>query len=256
MLLSTAALMFHGGLTHLFNDYTDYQTGTDARSPAILSGGSRVIQNGILGPEAVWQLGKWLAIIFLAAAVVMILLSRYDFTIFLLTGVWAAASYSLPPFRFSYRPFLGEWLSLFPAIFVLGLAGPWLMLESIPLWAVHHALINSFVCMAWVMVHHIPDMEADQQAVPKKCTTVVWFREKFGIHFAKLPAILYFLLAAASTVWLGFDRLFPAIFVWILLAYALYVVVIVDPEDIEEVTNCEKILLVLAVVIAGVLGVF
>src|SRR5699024_3363757 len=42
LLLSFAAIMIHGGLTHLFNDYADYLSGTDELSPAILSGGSRV----------------------------------------------------------------------------------------------------------------------------------------------------------------------------------------------------------------------
>src|SRR5690625_3635650 len=65
MFLSLSAIVVHGILTHLFNDYTDYLSGTDAHSPAILSGGSRVIQKGLLQPHVVWKLGKWLAIMLL-----------------------------------------------------------------------------------------------------------------------------------------------------------------------------------------------
>src|SRR5699024_117722 len=49
--LSIAAITVHGGLTHLFNDYADFLSDTDANSPAILSGGSRVIQKKLIQPE-------------------------------------------------------------------------------------------------------------------------------------------------------------------------------------------------------------
>src|SRR5699024_12042021 len=115
----------------------------------------------------VFKLGKWLSGSLLTIAVLTALLGRYDMAILIVVGVWAAVSYSLPPLQLSYRPFLGEWLSLFPSILFLGLAGPWLMLNQIPMWAVQNAVINALICMAWVMVHHIPDLEADQKAEPK-----------------------------------------------------------------------------------------
>src|SRR5699024_7017878 len=69
--LGAAALTFQGILTHLFNDYTDYLSGTDQHSPAILSGGSRVIQKGLIRPHRMWQIGKWLAIGLLVIALLM-----------------------------------------------------------------------------------------------------------------------------------------------------------------------------------------
>src|SRR5699024_10315236 len=177
--LSIAAITVHGGLTHLFNDYADFLSDTDANSPAILSGGSRVIQNKLIHPDSVFNIVKWIAINLLMIAGVMAVLHRYDLTILIVVGVCAAYSYSLPPLQLSYRPFFGEWLSLFPAIFFLGLADPWIALDTIPLWAYQNALVNAFVCMGWVMVHHIPDIKSDQMATPIKRTSVVWFVEKF-----------------------------------------------------------------------------
>src|SRR5699024_1353875 len=171
--LSVGALMIHGLLTHLFNDYTDFKTGTDAHSPAILSGGSRVIQKGLISPKAILKLGIWLSVGLLAIAVIMLLINRYELTILILVVVWAAASYSLPPLLLSYRSFLGAWLSLFSSIFFIGLVGPWLIFYTIPVWAFQKALIIARVCMAWVMVHHIPDSYADRMANPVKQTTVV-----------------------------------------------------------------------------------
>src|SRR5690625_450625 len=134
--LSVGALMIHGLLTHLFNDYTDFKTGTDAHSPAILSGGSRVIQKGLISPKTILKLGIWISVGLLSIAIFMLLINRYELTILILMGLWGATSYSLPPFLLSYRPFLGEWLSLFPSIFFIGLAGPWLILDTVPLWAI------------------------------------------------------------------------------------------------------------------------
>src|SRR5699024_5744265 len=130
----------------------------------------------------------------LSLVVFLFVTAHSSFAALLLIGIWAAVSYSLSPLQLSYRPFLGDWLSLFPAMFFLGIAGPWLLLDPLPEWAVQNATINALVCMGWVMVHHIPDIEADQQAAPVKRTSVVWFVDQFGLTFARAPAFLYFLL--------------------------------------------------------------
>lgn len=254
--LSIAAIVVHGLLTHLFNDYADFLTGTDEHSPAILSGGSRVIQKGIMQPDLVWKIGKWLALSLLGIAVVVAIIGRYELTILIIIGVWSAVSYSLPPLRLSYRPFIGEWFSLFPAIFLLGVAAPWIILDSIPLWAYQNAVINAFICMGWVMVHHIPDVEADRQAVPKKRTSVVWFVERFGMEFARVPAFLYFLFAGLCAIWVGTERWMTALVIAVFLLYALFLIVKMNPRDFKQVTNVEKLLLLLAIIIAIVLGLY
>lgn len=256
LLLSFAAIMIHGGLTHLFNDYADYLSGTDELSPAILSGGSRVIQKKLLKPESVYKIGKWISISLIIIAVIMAIFNRLELTILILVGVWAAYSYSLPPLRLSYRPFVGEWLSLFPAIFFLGLAGPWIILETIPLWAYQNATINALVCMGWVMVHHIPDIKADQNAKPMKKTSIVWFVNKFGMKTANIPALMYYTMALIYSFWLLSDRLLAGIIVILLLFIALIFIRKMKVNEINQVTHVEKTLLLLAVFIAIVLGIF
>ena len=256
IMLTIGAFIIHGVLTHAFNDYADYHSGTDDYSPAILSGGSRVIQKGMIPLQTLGQLGKWLAIVLLIIAVLFAIFAQYELTILLLIGVWAAASYSLPPLRLSYRPFLGEWLSLFPAILFLGFAGPWIILGSIPLWAMQNAVINAFFCLAWVMVHHIPDLEADKQAVPMKRTSVVWFTNKFGLYYARIPALLYLLAAGLCALWIGTDRIWATISLVITIVIAVFFVMKVNVADHQQVTFCEKILLLLAMVTAVSLGIF
>lgn len=254
--LSAGAVVIHGLLTHLFNDYADFLSGTDEHSPAILSGGSRVIQKGILKPEVVWRLGRLLAILLLMAAVLLAIIGHGKISLLILVGVWAAASYSLSPLRLSYRPFLGEWLSLFPSMFLLGLAGPWLIMDVIPMWAVQNALINALVCMAWVMVHHIPDLEADQKAKPIKVTTVVWFAKKFGVNFAYFPALFYLMLAGLVPIWLAFTRLTAAFLLIVLISFAIYLVTHLDIKNHHQVSKSEKGLLLIAMLIGLVLGIF
>lgn len=254
--LCVGAVIFQGALAHLFNDYADFSSGTDAKSPAILSGGSRVIQKGMLRPKTVLQIGKWLAIFLFTIAVVMATFGRYDIAILMIIGIWAAVSYSLPPLQLSYRPFLGEWLSLFPSIFFIGVAGPWIMIGTIPVWAMQNAVINALVCMAWVMVHHIPDIDADRMATPIKRTSVVWFVGKLGLNWARFPAFLYLFMAGLVTIWLFPERVWAGLIVLGLLSFGLFLVIKINPKNDQQVTNNEKLLLLLAMIIAIALGIF
>ncbi|WP_246407347.1 prenyltransferase [Geomicrobium halophilum] len=223
-------------------------------SPAILSGGSRVIQTGHISFETMRKMGKWLVITLIIASFLLAVFGFPRISILLLIGVWGAASYSLSPLQFSYRPFAGDWFSLFPALFFLGIAGAWLALGHIPEWALQNATINALFCMAWVMVHHIPDIKADQQASPKKQTSVVWSAEKLGI--ARFPALLYLSLIGLSTLWLGMDRMWAAIGVLFIVGVAIFLVAKMKTEDHEQVSAIEKMLLLLAVVTAIWLGIF
>ncbi|WP_416150766.1 prenyltransferase [Salipaludibacillus sp. HK11] len=256
VILTISAFTIHGVLTHAFNDYSDYQSGTDDFSPAILSGGSRVIQKGMISLNTLWSLGKWLAIVLILIALLFAMFAQYKLTVLILIGVWAAASYSLPPLRLSYRPFLGEWLSLFPSILFLGFAGAWISLGYIPLWAMQNAVINALICLSWVMVHHIPDLEADKQAVPMKQTSVVWFATKFGLYYSRIPALLYLFIAGLSAIWLGLDRIWAAGGIVIIITFAMFLVLKMNVEDTQQVTFYEKILLLLAMITAIGLGVY
>ena len=256
LFLAFSAFMIHGVLTHAFNDYADDLSGTDVHSEGILSGGSRVIQTGVISSETLWLIGKWLAIFLLAATGLLALLAYYKLAVLLLVGIWAAASYSLPPLQLSYRPFLGEWLSLFPSILFLGVAGAWLILDPLPIWSVQNAVINALFCLAWVMVHHIPDIEGDRQAVPVKKTTVVWFADQFGRGYARYPALIYLLMTGLCAVWLGFDRIWAAGGVVLFASIGIFLVWKINPSNIPQVTAYEKILLLLAIVTALWLGIF
>ncbi|MGP4061171.1 prenyltransferase [Halobacillus sp. H74] len=255
-LLVVGAIMIHGILTHILNDYIDDQSGTDANSPAILSGGSRVIQNGLISSSTMWRLGKGLIGTLCIIVLTLLFLQYYKLAILLSIGLWGAISYSLPPLRLSYRPFIGEWLSTFPSVFFLGLAGAWLAMDTVPLWAIQNATINALFCIAWVMIHHIPDREADQQASPTKRTSVVWAVNKFGSGFSRLPALIYFGMTGLCVFWLGFDRIYAALGLAVIIIATISLIVKMDIHNHQQVSNYEKMTLVLAMVNALWLGIF
>ncbi|WP_281974753.1 prenyltransferase [Halobacillus litoralis] len=255
-LLVVGAIMIHGLLTHILNDYIDDQSGTDANSPAILSGGSRVIQTGLISSSTMWRLGKGLIVTLCIIVLTLLFFQYYKLAILLSIGLWGAISYSLPPLRLSYRPFVGEWLSTFPSVFFLGLAGAWLTMETVPLWAIQNATINALFCIAWVMIHHIPDREADQQASPTKRTSVVWAVNKFGSGFSRLPALIYFGMTGLCVFWLGFDRIYAALGLAVIIIATISLIVKMDIHNHQQVSNYEKMTLVFAMVNALWLGIF
>ncbi|MFB4168187.1 prenyltransferase [Virgibacillus sp. JSM 102003] len=256
LLLLFGAFLIHGVLTHVLNDFADYNSGTDQNSPAILSGGSRVIQTGVISASSLWLLGKWLIFSLSLIVVGLIIFGYFKVALLLAIGLWGAISYSLRPFQFSYRPFFGEWLSMFPSVFILGLAGAWLPLDAIPIWALQNALINALFCLAWVMVHHIPDREADRNASPIKKTSVVWAFERFGSAFSRLPALLYFALAGLCAVWLGADRIWAMIGALSIVGTAIFLILKMQIENHYQVSAYEKIILILAMINGVWLGIF
>ena len=255
-ILLIGAILIHGILTHTFNDLTDYKSGTDQYSPGLLSGGSRVLQTGTMSERMLIQIGRSVSVFLLLITGMFAFFGYTKFAILTLVGIWGAGSYSLKPFRFAYYPFVGEWFSLFPTMLLLGIAAPWILLDQVPIWAWQNALINAIWCMAWVMVHHIPDRQADRKAEPLKRTSVVWAEDTFGKHAAKWPALLYFVLVGLLLVWTAFTRPIGALGAALILLYSIYLIIKMNIMMVEDVTNIEKMLLLCAFVTAIWLGVF
>ncbi|WP_322923349.1 prenyltransferase [Paenibacillus campi] len=256
VVLLVGCILIHGMLTHALNDYIDHLSATDQRSPAMLSGGSRIIQEGRITPGLLYRFGLWLTGILLVLDVILLLTGQYRLAILLLVGIWGAASYSLPALRLSYYPLAGEWISTFPSALFLGLGGAWLATGEFPLWSVQNALINALYCIAWVMVHHIPDLDADRQASPVKRTSVVWCADRWGVEFSRLPALAYMLLIALCSLWLAISgRYIAAASIGIIVLLSIWWIWQMDVHNPASVTACEKKLLLLAIAGAVLLGI-
>ncbi|PBB05680.1 MULTISPECIES: prenyltransferase [Salimicrobium] len=256
VLLLTGVVLVQGILTHVLNDYTDYMSGTDAESPAILSGGSRIVQNNLVTIRTLRTIGL-LAIATVVTLIVIFFLTDYiKIASLLLIGFWSSASYSLPPVRSSYYPWAGEWVSMFPAFFFIGFAGPWLVMESLPLWAYQNALLVALFSLIWNMVHHIPDRFADENAAPAKITTVVWMKNKFGDKYSSLPALLYSILCSICAFWVFLERPIAGAGAAILSFTAIFIVLRMDVEDNEDVSREQKKLFLLTAIVGLWSGLF
>lgn len=251
-------VLVQGLLAHSINDLTDYNSKTDQYSPGILSGGSRVIQKGLLTIPQLKALILLLLFLGIFSEFLFIENDQYVLSIVMAIGIWSALSYSLPPLRLSYAPFIGEWLCAFPAMISLSLTSPLFYLHNLPDWAIENAIVHAFLSLGWLMIHHIPDCDADKTALPCKNTTVVWslhhFRNKKWA--AKLPAFFYITLAGLFVLSFFVQRPLATAGSFFIILSILYLVFHTDPDSLEKVTLTEMKVIVLTFCNAIWLGIF
>lgn len=253
--LLLGSFLIHGLLTHIVNDLADFKSGTDEHSPGVLSGGSRVVQTRQFTYRQLKLFGIVLSAVMMSAAILFFISGHIELGILTVIGIWGALSYSIKSFIFAYRPFAGEWLSLFPSMLFLGLAAPWIMLDAIPLWAWFNAAVNAVWCMAWVMVHHMPDIDADQRARPVKRTTVLYAANKWGRRAAHMPAVTYLTVVVVLAVIMTSTRELAGLVTLILSIVTILMLFDMKNSDVGAVTSVEKKMLIMAAVTAIFLGV-
>ena len=121
LLVLTISALIQGYPTHIINEIYDWKSGADRREPhGQKSGGSKVLQAKLLTIRDLWQVFfvSHVILVILLCTSVLVINSQIVYA-FIIPGYLCGLLYSLPPFRFSYRPFLGEWLGGFAGIFLL-----------------------------------------------------------------------------------------------------------------------------------------
>lgn len=256
IILAVGIFLIQGILTHAYNDLADFQSGTDQLSPAMLSGGSRVLIEEQMSLTAL----RYIAIVttFIVAFLFILAVGTesYRLAFLIAIGWFTAYSYSVKPFSFAYRPFIAEVFSLFPSIFFLTIAAPWLAFGEIPLWAVQNGIVNALWFIAWIQVSAIQDIYSDQQATPKKRTTAVYMTERFGIDKSIYAPLLYFSLIVPVAIWILVTRPIAGLLLFAFLAIAIYLVVQMNARDNHDVARRLALLLIGAGVVAVTLGLF
>lgn len=259
ILVILSGTVLHGITAHACNDLEDWRSGTDRVSPGILSGGSGIIKYGLLSE-------RQLRLVCLAGLLLPVSAGLYLSTqrgplvfVLLLVGAWSGLSYTLPPFRTSYRPLLGEWLSAFPTILCCTIGSYFILTGHVSGKVITAGVIHGFFSLGWLMQHHLPDMAADLGASPPKVTTPAYLCRKWGPGSARLAPACYFALTGLAGLWAGTFRN-PVFLIAIPpAAFCIYLTAATDPLDVASITAREKMMVLLtsghAAVLAILLGI-
>ena len=194
-LVFISATLLQGVIAHAYNDIKDWQTGTDQKSPGVLSGGSRVIPRLLFDSHELSRVAIFGIVGVIAIAIYFMVVIDVAVVIFLLVGLWAAIAYSCAPFNLAYRPWLGEWLCAWPAMVTCTVGTSYVLSGGHWYWkSLFLGMLHATFSITWLMMHHIPDVDADISATPPKWTTVAYHKVREGWGgVAKLIDIYLFL---------------------------------------------------------------
>ncbi|MBI5286235.1 MAG: prenyltransferase [Deltaproteobacteria bacterium] len=191
-----AAILYHGGI-NVLNDYFDYLNGTDNLNRTGLppfTGGSRMIQKGLLTPEGTYLFGL---VLLLLGSIIGLYLSYergYKLLYIGITGLLSGYLYSAPPLFLASRG-IGELLVgiNFGVLTVIG--SYYVQTGDITPEAVFASLPLSFLIAGLLYINEFPDYEADK-AVGKNNLVVYLGKERarWGFVILILGAYISLLL--------------------------------------------------------------
>jgi 1,4-dihydroxy-2-naphthoate octaprenyltransferase len=193
-------MCLHAG-ANIANDYFDHVSGNDEanRNLTTFSGGSRIIQQGLLSPRAVLA-GSWTFLALGAvAAVVLTVLTHSLFILALgLVGLVGGYFYTATPVKLGYRG-VGE-IVIALLFGVLPVAGTfYLQAGCVPLWSlVPGALVGVLIALV-LFANEFPDEDADR-AANKRTLVVILGRERASrVYFVAL-GVAYVAAAVAGAM--------------------------------------------------------
>jgi len=173
------AALVQGYPAHIVNEIYDWQSGADRATPADsnskpVAGGSKVIAAGLLTIADLWRLFYLTTGVIAALAIFIARSGSWQLLWFFIPGFFFCLFYSMPPFRFAYRPFLGEFLGGFIGIILLVSGGYYAQSATLPFTAIVLSLSLGFMYAAIMIFFHYIDYKTDRLANPPKRTTVVY----------------------------------------------------------------------------------
>ena len=188
------ALLFHMG-TNLANDYFDHLWGNDEANttPTPFSGGSRMIQNGLILPR--WILGVSLASFALGGAIGLYLnsISRGNVVLWIgIIGIFLGFFYTARPFRIGYSG-VGE-LAVgigFGPLMILG--SYYVQAQSLPFKVYLISIPIGLLILLVVFINEFPDYLADK-AVGKRTMVVLFGKRHAVIVYHVLLTTVYLII--------------------------------------------------------------
>ncbi|MCK4752109.1 MAG: 1,4-dihydroxy-2-naphthoate octaprenyltransferase [Planctomycetes bacterium] len=190
-----AIMLLHAG-ANIANDYFDHTSGNDWANKNVtpFSGGTRLIQDGILSPKAT-LLTSIVALAFgSVVGLVIVVMTKSVFILILgLIGLLGGFFYTAPPVRLGYRG-IGEFVIaiLFGLLPVYG--SYYLQTGAIDTTPILPAAIVSLLIFLVILINEFPDLNADA-AVNKK-TLIVWLGINPSIWIYRIVFVATFIIAA------------------------------------------------------------
>lgn len=194
------AVLIHGGI-NLFNDYFDYKTGADQRNinPTAFSGGSRVIQEGLLSPKSVFT-GAMALMLFGALIGLYLNYICGSNTILLigLAGFFLGFFYTAGPLRLGYHG-LGEFAVGvgFGPLVVLG--SYFVQTRSLSFEALFSSIPAAILIALVLFINEFSDRNADS-ASNKRNLVVMLGKERSRYVYIAFLMLCYFLIITGVTL--------------------------------------------------------
>ncbi len=184
-------MLINGG-TNLVNDYFDHKSGTDEANHEFIApftGGSRMIQKGLLKPSTVLYSG---IIFFILAALIGVYLIYARGTVILILGVIGVLSgyfYTAPPFKLGYR-WAGEFVVGLNCGILVTFGAYYVQAQQLAWQPIIAAIPLALLIIAILWVNEIPDYTADKTA-GKRHLVVVLGKSKSASAYALILIVSY-----------------------------------------------------------------
>jgi 1,4-dihydroxy-2-naphthoate polyprenyltransferase len=197
-----ALVLVAGGAIHTsanaFNDYFDWESGTDSRNNDYFSpytGGSRAIDLGLIDSKGLLRVAVISFVVPLSIAALLIALGRTALIYFGLFGACSSYFYTAPPLRLAARRGMGE-LLIGMSFGVVMVAGTVYALTGSVGWVDFWiGAPIGLLTIAILWVNQFPDMASDA-AAGKRNLVVVLGKKKACFGYAGLLGGAFFIQAA------------------------------------------------------------
>lgn len=194
------ASLVQGFPAHIVNEIYDWRSGADRfKKLGVKSGGGKVIKSGLADISQLWTM--FIVTTFLSFVLMIVLSYRtgVESFAFFFVGYFVCIFYTMPPFRWAYRPFAGEWLGGFSGI-LLNMVGTYFVQTGFVQWNIAaFAAVTGLIYIGIMMLFHYLDYDSDAQAVPKKNTTIVYLglkKSKIYVMVLLFASILFSIVLA------------------------------------------------------------
>ncbi|TAN59451.1 prenyltransferase [bacterium] len=215
ILSALSLVLIHFGTSSL-NDYFDFRSGTDNinQTPTPLSGGSRVIQEGMLSPQALLAGGSLFIAIGSSIGIYLAMLKGWPIFLLGIIGVFLAVGYVHPKVNLSKRG-LGEFAVAvsFGPIMLSGVY--YVQTQAVDLNVILIGCLMGLLAGCTLWINEIPDYEADKTTGKTNWVVRLGKKKASYVYVAWLFLIYFFSLILIT------NNILPK-FSWIVLATLIF----------------------------------